>query len=200
MASYLVKVLDRLRISPFLLIGFLLICSPLASAQPGTGAKVQMQEMDKRELQLRDMAKGKRSEPDLRTRATMDQVNADFQRLLTLHNEIVRSILRHDPPNYEFIAEATGEIKKRATRLQTTLELHKPEGSEILPEIRDRQAAPTKEDLTLLCKAIKSFIKNPIIETPGTIDAQQFEKARKDLEIVVELSAAITKRAEKQKH
>jgi hypothetical protein len=130
----------------------------------------------------------------------MDQVNEDFQRLLMLHNELVRSILRNDSPNYQFISEATGEIKKRATRLQSTLELHRPEGSVIQQEIRNRQAAPTKEDLTLLCKKIESFIKNPIIETPGTVDAQQLEKARIDLESVVELSAALTKRAEKQKH
>jgi hypothetical protein len=130
----------------------------------------------------------------------MDQVNEDFQRLLALHNEIVRTILSNNTPDYRSISTATGEIKKRASRLQSTLELRKPEGPGIEDEIRNRQAAPTKEELILLCKKIQSFIKNPIIESPGTVDARELEKARRDLESVVEISAAIAKRAEKQKH
>jgi hypothetical protein len=57
----------------------------------------------------------------------------------------------------------------------------------------------TKDELILLCKTIESFIRNPIIEKPGTVDAQQLEKARGDLQNVVELSDAIKKHADKQK-
>jgi hypothetical protein len=52
----------------------------------------------------------------------------------------------------------------------------------------------------VLCKKIESFITNPIIEVPGTVDAKQLERARKDLESVVELSGDLKKRAERQKH
>ena len=48
----------------FLLIGCCLLFSTHASAQVGNAAKIRMQEMDKRELQLRDIAKGNRKEPD----------------------------------------------------------------------------------------------------------------------------------------
>jgi hypothetical protein len=57
----------------------------------------------------------------------------------------------------------------------------------------------TKDELILLCQKIESFIRNPIIEKPGTVEPQQLEKARKDLQSVVELSEAIKKRADKQK-
>ena len=202
MAGYIVKAQVRFGMPLLLLLGWLLMLSPAASAQPGSNAssKVRMQEMDRRELQLRDMARGKRRDPDPRTQAMMDQVNEDFQRLLALHNEIVRTIRSNDTPDYHYISSATGEIKKRASRLQTSLELHKPESSDTEEHIRNQQAAPTKEDLTLLCKKIESFITNPIIETPGTVDARELEKARRDLESVVEISTAITKHAEKQKH
>ena len=76
------------------------------------------------------------------------------------------------------------------------------------PETTEENRAPaagfegmeTKEELILICKQIESFIKNPIIETPGTVDAQQLENARRDLESVVQLSGYIKKRADKQKH
>jgi len=185
-----------------LLIGCWLFLSVAALAQGvGNAAKVRMQEMDRRELQLSDVSRGKHMEADpRRERALMDQVNEDFQRLLKLHNQIVRAITRDDPPDYQFISDATDEIKKRATRLQSTLGLHKPETAETRREGQVMAGQPAKDDLIALCRKIESFITNPIIETPGTVDAQQLERARRDLEDVVELSGAIKKRAEKQKH
>ena len=64
----------------------------------------------------------------------------------------------------------------------------------------DLEVMETKDELILICREIESFIRNPIIETPGTVDAQQLEKARRDLESVVQLSGYIKKRADKQKH
>jgi len=81
------------------------------------------------------------------------------------------------------------------------LKLQKPE-----PAAENRVPGPglkvteTKDELILLCKQIESFVRNPIIDKPGTVDAQQLEKARRDLESVVELSSDIKKRADKQKH
>ena len=46
----------------------------------------------------------------------------------------------------------------------------------------------TKDELILLCKQIESFVRNPIIDKPGTVDAQQLGKARRDLQSIVELS------------
>ncbi len=201
MASRIVKVPVRMGASILLLIGSWLLLSVHAPAQVGNAAKIRMQEMDKRELQLRDVGRGNHKETDSKlARAIMDQVNEDFQRLLRLHNEIVRVIAGDDSLNYRFISDATSEIKKRATRLQSTLELRKPEISETQREMRDLEGIPTKDDLIMLCRRIESFIQNPIIETPGTVDARQLEKARRDLQSVVEVSGAIKKRAEKQKH
>jgi hypothetical protein len=199
MASHIVKVYSQLGRSLWLMIGCWLLLSVPASAQVGNAAKVRMQEMDKRELQLSDVARGNRKETDPRARAIMDQVSEDFQRLLKLHNEIVRAIASNDSPDYQFISDATGEIKKRATRLQSTLELHKPETPETQREMQDLETMQTKDDLIMLCRKIESFIKNPIIDTPGTVDAQQLEKARRDLESVVRVSGAIKKSADRQK-
>jgi hypothetical protein len=94
-----------------------------------------------------------------------------------------------------------GEIRKRSSRLQSSLKLQKPEPTE---ENRvpapDLEGMETKDELILICRQIESFIRNPIIETPGTVDAQELERARRDLESVVQLSGYLKKRADKQKH
>ena len=175
---------------------------PVTAQSGGDPAKAQMQEMTRRQLQLNGPATDTRRPNDpKRSQAMMDQVSEDFQRILTLHNEIVRAIDSNKSLSYQFISDAMGEIRKRSSRLQDSLKLERPEPTE-----ENRVLAPgvelmeTKDELILICRQIESFIKNPIIETPGTVDAQQLEKARRDLESVVQLSGYIKKRADKQKH
>jgi len=175
---------------------------PIAGQAAGDPAKAQMQEMTRRQLQLNGPGaeRGQPNDPR-RAQAMMDQVSEDFQRILTLHNEIVRAIAANKSLSYQFISDAMGEIRKRSSRLQSSLKLERPEPTE-----ENRVPAPglegmeTKDELILICRQIESFIKNPIIETPGTVDAQQLEKARRDLDSVVQLSGYIKKRADKQKH
>lgn len=201
MASHIVEVHVRWGRSLLLLIGCWVLLSVPASAQGvGNAAKVHRQEMDRRELQLSNLGRDSRQPSDpKRSQAMMDQVGEDFHRILTLHNEIVRAIAANRSLSYQFISDATGEIRKRSARLQSSLKLQRPEPA---AENRgpDLKVLETKDELILLCRQIESFVKNPIIETPGTVDAHQLEKARRDLESVVELSGAIKKRADKQKH
>lgn len=92
-----------------------------------------------------------------------------------------------------------GEIRKRSSRLQSSLKLSKPESTDSHALEKDLIAVDTKQKLLLLCKKIEAFIKNPIIDEPGTVDAQQLGKAREDLQSVVELSDAIKKEVEKRR-
>lgn len=165
----------------------------------GDPAKVQMQEMNRRELQLNrpggDMAPP--NDPK-RSQAMMEQVSEDFQRILTLHNEIVRAITANRPLNYKFVSDATGEIRRRAARLQSSLKLQKPEsGTENQATGTNLKMMETRDELILLCKQIESFVRNPVIDKPGTVDAQQLGNARRDLQSVVEMSDAIKKQVDK---
>jgi hypothetical protein len=172
-------------------------CSPSARAQRVDPAKAQMQEMDRREMQLNNLGeKGTPNDPK-RARALMDQVSEDFQRILTLHNEIVRAITDNKSLSEKFISDATGEIKKRSIRLQTSLGLAKPETKQGTGT--DLKLLGTNDKLVLLCKRIENFVRNPIIEKPGTVDARQLQKAGEDLQGVVDLSDAIKKNVDKQK-
>jgi hypothetical protein len=202
MTSHIVKVYVRLSWSLIVFATCWLLLSAPASAQGlGDPAKIQMQEMDRRELQLNSPANNNEHANDpKRSQAMMDQVSEDFRRILTLHNEIVRSLAANQSLSSQFISDATAEIGKRSARLQSSLRLQKPE-----PTTENRTVEPNlkvadpKDELILLCKQIESFVRNPIIDKPGTVDAQQLEKARKDLQSVVELSATIRKQVDKQK-
>ena len=173
----------------------------IAAQTVGDPAKAQMQEMDRREMQLNSLGEKARPNDPKRAQAMMDQVGEDFQRILTRHNEMVRAIAANQSLSYQFISDATGEIKKRSVRLQSSLKLQKPETT-----TQDRRTdsalfgMETKDEVILLCKQIESFVKNPIIEKPGTVDAQALEKARNDLQLIVERSDAIKKQADKRMH
>ena len=176
--------------------------APTAAQSVGDPAKAQMQEMDRREMQLNNGIgeKGRPNDPK-RAQVLMDQVSEDFQRILTRHNELVRAIGANQSLNYQFISDAMSEIKKRSTRLQSSLKLEKPESpSEDKRTESTIVGMETKDQMILLCKQIESFVKNPIIEKPGTVDAQALEKARNDLQRMVELSDAIKKQADKRTH
>lgn len=182
-------------------VGLLAFSMSIAAQSVGDPAKAQMQEMTRREMQLNSLGEDKRRPSDpKRSQAMMEQVSEDFQRILTLHNEIVRAISANRSLGYQFISDATGEIRKRSARLQSSLKLPKPDPTaENRGAGTDLKVMETKDELILLCKQIESFVRNPIIEKPGTVDAQQLEKARKDLQSVVELSDAIKKQVDKQK-
>ena len=183
-------------------IGCVTACSSTVLAQSlGDPAKAQMQEMSRREIQLNNIGEKGRPVDSKRAQALMAEVNEDFQRILIRHNELVRAIDGNQPLDNQFIAEATCEIRKRSTRLQSSLKLEKPEAASDDRKPESLLAGmETKDEIILLCKKIESFVQNPIIEKPGTVDAQALEKARKDLQSIVELSDVMKKQADKRMH
>ena len=128
----------------------------------------------------------------------MAQTEEDFNRILTLHNEIARALSSNNALDYRFVSDATTEIKKRATRVQSSLKLAPEEGytGEKVDEIGDPEM---KDALVKLCKQIRSFVTNPSIENPNTVDAQQLTKARHDLDALIQLSGQIKKDADRIK-
>jgi len=57
--------------------------------------------------------------------------------------------------------------------------------------------AHMKEAVIRMCKQIRSFVTNPVIENPSTVDAQNLSNARHDLESVIQISGHINKEATK---
>jgi hypothetical protein len=164
-------------------------------------ARARFEDTSKREMQLRGLGNMPRKPADPKQlQALMAQVQQDFERILTLHNQIVHAITTDEALGIDFVSDATNEIRKRAARLQSTLAFEKPEASEA-----DRVKSNTlhgrdiKDSLLILCKRIESFVSNPVIKTPGTIDIEQTARARRDLEDVIELGDSINKSAKRLK-
>lgn len=160
--------------------------------------KRRQQEMSNREYQLRNLGverKGAVSDKD--KKALMAQVEQDFNRILLLHNQIVRLISSEAPLDYSFLFDASGEIKKRSTRLQSTLVLgqstEEKENSEAPSDLENDKFKPV---LVTLCKHIRNFVTNPIIETPGTVSEEHLAKAKRDLANIITLSNLIRKHAD----
>ena len=78
--------------------------------------------------------------------------------------------------------------------------LRKPDGDE---QTQDGDLAANeaqiKAALIKLCKYIESFVHNPMIATPGTIDAKESTRARRDLEGIIETSDSVKKNSDRLK-
>lgn len=186
----------------------LLFAAPVFAQSPAGGPppinrtnteRIRQQDMSQREWQLRNFGNEPGAPKDRRQlEALMAQTEEDFNRILTRHNEIARVIQSKDTLDYQFVSDATGEIHKRASRVQSTLGLGlTPEEGQVSEKSEELKDSEVKDGLIKLCKQIRSFVTNPIIENPNTIDAQQLTKARLDLESLIQLSAHIKKDADK---
>jgi hypothetical protein len=194
--------MNRLMFASFLLLIFV---APVLSQSVPTGGpppidkrnaeRIRQQDTSRREYELRNFGtQPNRPKDDRQLKALMAQTEEDFTRILTLHNEIARALASKKDLDYHFVSEATAEIKKRATRVQSTLMLHP--SPDDLP-IKEHSDAEMKDSLIKLCKEIRSFVTNPIIENPNTVDAVELPRARHDLESLIQLSGIIKKDADK---
>jgi hypothetical protein len=188
------------------LILLLLFAAPALSQSSPPGApppvdqrvnadRIRQQDISRREWQLRNFGNDSVTPKDERqVKAIMAQTEEDFTRILTIHNEIARALTSTKDLDYHFVSEATAEIKKRAIRVQSTLVLH-PSADDT--PIKEKSDPELKDSLIRLCKEIRSFVTNPMIENPNTVDAQQLVRARRDLESLIQLSGIIKKDADK---
>lgn len=182
-----------------LVFASVVFCQSPASPPPVSSRvntdRIRQQDMSNREWQLRNFGMNPNAPKDRRQiEALMKETEEDFNRILTLHNEIVRAVSSKDDLNYHFVSEATAEIKKRASRVQSNLALGlSPEDARV-----EVKAEPEiKDSLIKLCKEIRAFVTNPMIENPNTVDAQQLVRAKRDLEGFIQLSGLIKKNADR---
>ena len=175
-------------------------CQSAASPPPVSSRvntdRIRQQDMSRREWQLRNFGTDPVTPKDERqVKALMAQTEEDFNRILSLHNEIARALTSKDDLNYQFVSDATAEINKRASRVQHSLALGLSD--EEARELEKSKDEPIKDSLIKLCHQIRSFVTNPSIENPNTINVEQMKQARRDLESLIELSARIRKEADK---
>jgi len=160
-------------------------------------ARKRMQDESAREWQLRNFGNPELTKDRRRLEALMAQTEEDFNHMLSLHNEIARALAATKPLDYHFVSTATAEIRKRAHSIQSNLMLSPP-AEEMKPvEIPEKTTEPEMKDgLVALCKHIRSFVTNPVIEQANLIDAEKLAAAKRDLETVIQLSAQLKRDAD----
>jgi hypothetical protein len=132
-------------------------------------------------------------------RIALVQIADDFQQIQIVNNKMMGAAMKAATLDYGHIANSTAEIKKRASRIKSNLELPKAE-----PDAKTTQeykpvvdAAGMKAALLSLDKSIMSFVESPIFENPNVIDMEHTSKAIRDLDIIIESSRLISKDAER---
>lgn len=192
------------------LIGITLLLSvtaPTLAQRPVSGpppidkhtsaARKRMQDESAREWQLRNFGNPELTKDRRRLEALMAQTEEDFNHMLGLHNEIARALAATKPLDYRFVSQATAEIRKRAHSIQSNLMLSLPEEEMKQVDVPEKTTEPEMKDgLIALCKHIRSFVTNPVIDQPNLIDAEKLTLAKRDLESVIQISAALKRDAD----
>lgn len=128
--------------------------------------------------------------------AKFDEIKTDFEQIQLSQDTIVRIYQTSLEIDYEKIGKSAAEIHKSAERLDENLfsDLKK----EKKPEDKKVNATVTVRNLIVdLDNAIGSFATSPLFQNLREIDAKIAEKAREDLEKIIELSAFLEAEAKK---
>ena len=163
-----------------------------AVAQSRSRVPVREQNIRESEQVMRQMERDTRKPPTSKEAAlALAEINEDFGRLQEVNNSMMSAVTGAAAPDYKLVAEALGEIRRRAERLRTNLKLPPAEavktGGRPAPAAAET-AAELKEALLALDRSITNFVTNPIFQMMNVIDAEAAARASRDLADVIERS------------
>ena len=162
---------------------------------PGPAAREGNRAMDEYDRTLNRMKNDARAAGE-RRRSLFPQINEDFQRIQMIHNEIVRMLQPDKGLNYDRLADLTGDMKKRGTRLRENLALPEPDKNETQsPHTEAIDEAHIKKTIADLHDLIVSFVANPIFKNLGVVDAKVVDAASANLDGIIDLSEEIKREA-----
>lgn len=166
-----------------------------ANAMPVNAQKTR--DLDRREERLTALERETERKRD--PKEILVEVNEDLSRLNALNEGLsTMAATNTQPPNYKDIVESLTEIKKRSTRLKSSLALPREQKEEKSAGFKDAEKTELQLGLTTLNKLLAGFLHNPIFSDSGPIDMRLAAKARRDLEDVIVLSEKLRKNAEKR--
>ncbi len=182
------------------LVCAILLC--LASAGTGRSQTREMsrqRDVSKAEEQLRAVERDATTTKKRDPKEVLVEVNEDLVRLNALNEGISTNVAANNHSlNYKEIVDSAFEIKKRATRLKSSLALPPEENEEKSAGFKDAEKVELQLGLTTLNKLMTSFLHNPIFSDSGPLDMRLAAKARRDLEDIIVLSEKLRKNAEKR--
>ena len=178
----------------------LLLWPCVARAQSSAGRRDERRaDMEARQRALHSVgelaARAPKKGPD--RRPLYRQVAEDFEQLQVRSYQLSWAFVPGAPLDYKLIKYEAAEVRKRASRLKSTLALplakteqkgRKPEETQTPEGLRAAAAA--------LDELVKSFVWNPIFQRPDVIDLENLQKAARELEEILRLSEQVKNSAE----
>lgn len=187
----------------------LVLVIPVLAQQPGRGSVPpnretvrarQRGQMDQ-ELQLRGLVNERDvNQPDRQNqlRVMIEQTKQDFDRIQVLNTELARAAMANNGFDYKTLTEMVGEVKKRARRLKSNMQLPPPDkGKPSYTKLDEISQTKMSAALIMLINRIVSFVTNPLFEKPNWIDIKLGARASYDLEAIIDLSGTIRKNTER---
>lgn len=166
-------------------------------AQQGTYQSRQTpaitRDMRYREWELKDFEKnGKKPLTKEDQQLAWIQIREDFRQIQVSHNNLLRTVAANSVLDHKVISSAAAEINKRARRLKSNLSF---------PEAEPRQTTwheglQMRTMLSALGGLIIRFVKNPVFEDTGVVDAKDSAQAGRDLQRIIQFSDRIRRSSE----
>jgi hypothetical protein len=165
----------------------------------------RQRQVDESKLRSAEVDAGAEDQNQKLLQAAIANMKEDFSRIQIVRNDIARNLVAHKPLEYALISQQTGEINKRASRLNGYIRAHVTEGEKEAdpPEIKTEEMTGA---LVRLCKLIDSFTENPALKNAATVDSKEIAKAKenkanadRDLLAIIKLSGRIQKKSEQLK-
>ena len=126
------------------------------------------------------------------------QISEDFMRLQVVNSELMQAVSGDGALDLAFVAKSASEIRKRAERLKGNLLLPEPEKDSGRPTVEvGAEAGQLRSALSALGELIYVFVRNPVFKETNVADVKMLDKARRDLEEIIDLSVRIKKSSEK---
>ena len=155
--------------------------------------------MEARQRALRTLSDElkKRGKREADTRPSYQQVAEDFEQLQLRNYNLSAAAGSEAPPDYGRIAEEAAEVRRRASRLKSTLALPSVKSEQKQKKVEEA-ATPegVKAAVTSLDALVRSFVWNPVFQRPDVLDAENSARAGRELEEILALSERIREAAE----
>ncbi len=161
----------------------------------GRAAASSERELEEHVARMRYLiAQANKRRPDRKSRdpkLALKELQEDFIGIQVVNKDLVLTTSRTENIDFKFVWKSAEEIHKRAKRLLENLAL--PEASSQGPQTASPIAdqAHIKQSITQMGWLIYYFTKNPIFKEASVIETSSAEKARSDLEQIIELSMLI---------
>ncbi len=143
-------------------------------------------------------------QPEDKLAAKYEEIKTDYEQIQLSQDSIIKAYQSGDKVDYGQIGKSSSEINKSAMRLNSNLfsppvvenpAAEKQKKTEKTP----KTSKSVRDIIVYLDNTVGSFAASPMFQNLRTVDPKISEKARLDLERIIELSTLLGAEAEKMK-